>query len=186
MNSIKTLKNVIFKNYDFLLKALSKIKVENACFISNTFFGSQTENLKAIIHTEMLNNIKNIEIKIDKFNSNFVSYKDKILKYVILETEIKDFFYCNCSNMPGLKNLEQLFIKIVYYNKDFYGDKNDYSKNLSNLILCACKQNNHLKNIYINYISCELNEIMKILNDYCNSNDTLKNIELFGKVEVVI
>ena len=27
--------------------------------------------------------------------------------------------------MPGLKNLEQLFIKIVYYNKDFYGDKND-------------------------------------------------------------
>ena len=128
----------------------------------------------------MLNDIKNIEIKTFKVISNFVSYKDKILKYEIDESEIDDLFNYNCDNMPGLKNLEQLFIKIRYY---YYDDKRDYSKIILNLILSACKQNNNLKNIYINYIHCELNEILNILNDYCNSNDKLKNIELFGKVE---
>ena len=181
INSIKTLKNVIFKKYDYFLKALSKIKVENACFITKYYdYNPNKKNLKAIIQSEMLNDIKNIEIKTFKVSSNFVSYKDKILKYEIEDLEIDDFLNCNCDNMPGLKNLEQLFIKIRYY---YYDDKRDYSKIILNLILSACKQNNNLKNIYINYIHCELNEILNILNDYCNSNDRLKNIELFGKVE---
>ena len=183
INSIKTLKKVIFRNNDYLLKTLSKIKFENACFINDRFHDAQIKYIKYIIHTEMLNNIKNIEIKIDNLNENF-SYKDKILKFVIDEAHIDDFFNYNCDNMPGLKNIEQLFIKIRYYDKNqYYYDKKDYSKIISNLILYTCKQNNHLKKIYINYINCDLNEILKILNAYYNSNDTLKNIELFGKVE---
>ena len=93
---------------------------------------------------------------------------------------VDDYFDSDYNNMPGLKNIEQLLIKIRYYDKNQYYDGSKY---LSNLILSACKQNKHLKKLSINYINCELIEILKILNDYCNSNDTLKNIELFGKVE---
>ena len=93
---------------------------------------------------------------------------------------IDDHFDSDYNNMPGLKNIEQLLIKIRYYDKNQYYDGSKY---LSNLILSACKQNKHLKKLSINYINCQLIEILKILNDYCNSNDTLKNIELFGKVE---
>ena len=65
--SIKGLKNVIFKENDYLLETLSKIKVENASFINNSTRDSEisTFHIKIIL-TDMLNNIKNIEIKIKK------------------------------------------------------------------------------------------------------------------------
>ena len=56
--------------------------------------------------------------------------------------------------------------------------------NFTNLFLNACNQNNHLKKIIFNYICYDLSGILEILYNYCSSNDTLKNIELTGKVEV--
>ena len=65
--SIKGLKNVIFKENDYLLETLSKIKVENASFINNSTRDSEISRFHIkIILTDMLNNIKNIEIKIKK------------------------------------------------------------------------------------------------------------------------
>jgi len=181
LNSIKGLKNVIFKENDYLLEALSEIKVENAAFINNKTFDSEISIYQIkIILTEMLNNIKNIEIKIkDK-----CSYKNKILKYQIFEGEINKFFDCACKDAPGFKNIEELFIKIMYENMDYYASKEiNNCENFENIILHCCKQNNHLKKINIDYLSYDLCEILKILCNYCKFNNTLKNIELVGSAE---
>ena len=177
LNSIKTLKNVIFKENDYLLRALSSIKVENAYFINTTYCESEiTHYYPIIIETEMLKNIKNIEIEI----KSLCEYKNKILKYDLNDDDDVDlFFKCNCKNMPGLKYIDQLIIIIrcfMQYNKG--------CQNFKNLILNACNQNNHLKKIIFNYICYDLSGILEILYNYCCSNDTLKNIELTGKVEV--
>ena len=66
LNSIKTLKKLIFKQNDYLLEALSSIKVENAYYIEKNSSQSEiTKYYPKIIETEMLGNIKNIEIKIN-------------------------------------------------------------------------------------------------------------------------
>ena len=179
LNSIKTLKKVIFKEYDFLLKTLSEIKVENAYYINNSTFDSETcYYRKKIIDTEMLNNIKNIEIKI----MDECFYKNKTIKFALYEDNISRYFFGY--NFRGLKNIEELYIKIKYHNLDNYNDeKKNYFLNFSNIILEVCKQNNHMKKIVINYISYDLCEILKILNDYCQINNTMKSVELFGKIE---
>ena len=176
LNSIKTLKNVIFKENDYLLKALSSIKVENAYFINTTSCESEvTTYYPCIIETEMLNNIKNIEIKI----ASVCEYKNKILKYDLYDGNVDLYFNCDCEKMTGLKYIDQLIIKIRCYMQ-----YNQECQNFTNLILNTCKQNNHLKKIIFNYICYDLNGILEILYNYCSSNDTLKNIELTGKVEV--
>ena len=71
-------------------------------------------------------------------------------------------------------------MKIIFRQKN----NNNYNhEKFENKILYCCKLNNHLKKININYINCDLSEILKILCNYCNFNDTLKNIELTGSAE---
>ena len=177
LNSIKGLKNVIFKDDDNLLETLSEIKVENATFINK--FTDCSEISRYLILTDMLNNIKNIEIIGDE-----CSYKNKILKYEIYEDKIKKLFDCSCENTPGFKNIEELFIKIICSNMDYYNIKqNNNREEFENIILYCCKQNKHLKKLNINYLTYDLSVLLKILCNYCNVNDTLKNIELTGSAE---
>ena len=175
LNSIKSLKKVIFLKDDYLLKALSSIKVENAYFIGEYYSSSEiTKYYPRIIETEMLNNIKNIEIKIN----SLCEYKNKILKYDMSEDDVDNFFNFDCEKMPGLKNIEQLILIIRAFS---FPKKCEY---FTNLILNACNQNNHLKKIIFNYIFYDISKILEILYYYCGSNDTLKNIELAGEVEL--
>jgi len=177
LNSIKTLKKLIFKENDYLLQALSLIKVENAYYIAKYSSPSEiTKYYPKIIETEMLGNIKNIEIEI--YNS--CEYKNKILKYEIFEDIIDLYLNCECEKMPGLKNIDQLILII----KPNYFRSNEKCENLTNLILNACKENNHLKKITFNYVFYDISRIIEILYYYCCSNDTLKDIELTGRVEV--
>jgi hypothetical protein len=177
LNSIKGLKNVIFKDNEYFLETLSEIKVENASFIGR--FTDCSEISRYLISTDMLNNIKNIEII-----GNECSYKNKILKYEIDEDKIKILFDCSCEDTPGFKNIEELFIKINIINKDYYNIKqNNYREEFGNIISYCCKQNKHLKQLNINYLTYDLNVILNTLCNYCNDNDTIKNIELTGRSE---
>ena len=124
----------------------------------------------------MLGNIKNIEIKI----KNICEYKNKILKYDMIEWRADKYLNFDCEKMPGLKNIDELILIIRPY--DIPACVND--KFFTKLILNACNQNNHLKKITFNYIYYDISKILEILYYYCSSNDTLKNIELTGKVEV--
>ena len=82
--------------------------------------------------------------------------------------------------MPGLKNIDQLILII----KSYSFVRSEKCGNLTNLILNACKENNHLKKITFNYVFYDISRILEILYYYCCSNDTLKDIELTGRVEV--
>ena len=176
LNSIKGLKNVIFKDNDYLFETLSEIKVENASFIGVT---DCSQISRYLILTDMLNNIKNFEIIGDG-----CSYKNKILKYEIYEDEIKKLFDCSCEDTPGFKNIEELFIKIKNRNMDYYNIKqNDNREKFENIILYCCKQNNNLKKLNINYLTYDLSVILNTLCNYCKVNDTIKNIELTGNAE---
>ena len=181
LNSIKGLKNVIFKGNEYFLETLSEIKVENASFIDR--FTDCSEISRYLISTDMLNNIKNIEIIGNGYGYE-CSYKNKILKYEIDEDKIKILFDCSCEDTPGFKNIEELFIKINIINKDYYNIKqNNNREEFENIILYCCKQNKHLKKININYLTYDLNVILNTLCNYCNDNDTIKNIELTGRSE---
>ena len=177
LNSIKRLRKVIFKENDYLLQTLSSIKVENAYFINESAHASEvTKYYPRIIETEMLGNIKNIEIKI----KNICEYKNKILKYEVSEWIADKYLNFDCEKMPGLKNIDELILIIRPYKIPGCVKCENFTK----LILNACNQNNHLKKITFNYIYYDISKILEILYYYCSSNDTLKNIELTRKVEV--
>ena len=109
LNSIKRLKKVIFKENDYLLQSLSSIKVENAYFINKSTSPSEvTKYYPRIIETEMLDNIKNTEIKIN----NECEYKNKILKYYMFEDIADLYLNFDCEKMPGLKNIDELILII--------------------------------------------------------------------------
>ena len=128
LNAIKTLKKVIFKEYDFLLKTLSEIKVENAYYINNSTFDSETcYYRKKIIDTEMLNNIKNIEIKImDEcfyknktivFASRLVEGKNPML-LIEAANQIRDILFAHNYKVLicGSGNLEQSLCDYIQQN----------------------------------------------------------------------
>jgi len=179
LNSIKSLKRVIFKENDYLLKALSSIKVENALFINNYTGESEisTRYQNKILETEMLNNIKNVKIKI----KNKCQYENKILKYNLHEYEIQNFINCYTDVIPGLKNIEQFFVTINC-NK-ISDNKDDRLEDFTDLIKSLCTKNKNLQKLCFNYINHGLSKIIKVLYEYCNLNNSLKHIELTGKTE---
>ena len=177
LSYLKNLKNVVFNKDVYLFSPLSLLKVEKASFISNR--GSENEHHyynQLILNTEMLNNIKNLEIK----KGNECIYKNNILKYKLNEYRI-DKFIARRDNYPGMKNIQELIIIIT----DVSLEENKVKKNteIENLIKCTCIQKNNLQKIVIDYLCCDISKIIEILCDYCMSYNTLKNIELTGIVE---
>ena len=174
LGNLKKLKNIVFKGNIYLLKTLSLLNVENAYFISHDDIDYFEKNESYIIlNTEMLNNIKNLEINL--FNECL--YKNKTLKLLTID----DIIELN-ENYPGMKNIEEL--NIIITGIDIY-DLMKIEKNvkIENLIKCTCKQKNNLRKIVIDYLRCDISKIIEILCDYCMSYNTLKNIELTGIVE---
>ena len=130
-----------------------------------------------MLNTEILNNIKNLEIK---EGEEFI-YKDKILKFKFESKYKIENFIEQRDNYPGMKNIEQLIIIVANINKDKI--KIEKNNRIENLIKCVCKQKNNLQKLVINYLCCDISIIIEILCDYCMSYNTLKNIELIGIIE---
>ena len=177
LSHLKNLKNVVFRRNIYLLSPLSLLNVEKASFISKEDYESDVYNYnQLILKTEMLNNIKNLEIK----EGDECIYKNKILKFQFYEYRI-DYFIAKSDNYPGMKNIEQLIIIVSEINLEKM-EINKYSR-IENLIKCTCNQKNNLQKIVIDYLRCDICKLIEILSDYCMSYNTLKNIELTGMVE---
>ena len=179
LSYLKNLKNVVFETNIYLLSTLSLLNVEKASFISKYEDLSNDANHYNLImlNTEILNNIKNLEIK---EGEEFI-YKDKILKFRFNSKYRIENYIEQRDNYPGMKNIEQLIIIVANINKDEI--KIEKNNRIENLIKCVCKQKNNLQKLVINYLCCDISLIIEILCNYCMSYNTLKNIELIGIIE---
>ena len=179
LSYLKNLKNVVFETNIYLLSTLSLLNVEKASFISKYEDSSNDANYYNLLmlNTEILNNIKNLEIK---EGEEFI-YKDKILKFKFNSKYRIEKFIEQRDNYPGMKNIEQLIIIVNNINKDEI--KIEKNNRIENLIKCVCKQKNNLQKLVINYLCCDISIIIEILCNYCMSYNTLKNIELIGIIE---